>query len=184
MTQVFDAPISFDGDHQSIQYLIPAYLVTEWERCNVISNYIGRFFASHFKHPDYAQSNISTILNECLENAYKFSVESNSFISLRFFYNSETCRIETVNDSSAKDALKLKELLVLLRSNNVEQIYLDQLKKVSHDNSLSSGLGLLGLAKDFEAKIDVDIKEKPGSDTTYQVFLMVNIPSHKLDSND
>src|SRR5690349_25000309 len=51
----------------------PLALVAEWSRCSETADFVARFFAHDYPDRDVAGSVLSTVVNELVENAAKFS---------------------------------------------------------------------------------------------------------------
>ena len=54
---------------------VPIDLVREWSRCGQTADYMARYLAYDFADRETAASVLSTVINELVENAAKFSTD-------------------------------------------------------------------------------------------------------------
>ena len=77
----FDGPPT-DAISELTVDLLTVDLVAEWRRCSVVADFVARYFAQNFAAPEAAASVLSTVLNELVENATKFSSDPSQRIRL------------------------------------------------------------------------------------------------------
>lgn len=138
---------------------VPLDLVIQWRRCGMIADFLADFLAYNFKHKDTARNVISTVLNELLENAVKFSPEKHRRASLALIYHGETIRIQTRNTSNKKHVASLQRLVERLCSEDPELLFLEQLEYSATEDPDASGLGIVTLKKDYLARIAIELTE-------------------------
>ena len=138
---------------------VPLDLVIQWRRCGMIADFLADFLAYNFKHKDTARNVISTVLNELLENAVKFSPEKHRRASLALIYHGETIRIQTRNTSNMKHVASLRRLVERLCSEDPEILFLEQLQYSTTEDPEASGLGIVTLKKDYLARIAIELSE-------------------------
>ena len=76
---------------------IPLDLVAHWRRCGMTADFLAYFLSYTFRDQDAALSLLSTVINELLENAVKFSVDKRRPVALALSHFGETVRIQTHN---------------------------------------------------------------------------------------
>jgi hypothetical protein len=98
----------------------------------------------------------SYIANELLENAMKYHDEAGTVpIDMRMNLNSDHVIFQVTNSANQELAGSFREFIRnLLSTNDISELYIQQLEKCSLDEaSSSSGLGLLTMIQDYGAKL-------------------------------
>lgn len=131
----------------------PMDLLTHWQRCSLFSDLVAGFIAyayhqSREMHTFHVYSSISTIFQELIENAAKYSRHRETIIRVRVKHFNSVVRIEVQNDATPSNAEKFEEKVKTLLNADLEELHIqiveDQARASSH-----SGLGLVLLAKDY-----------------------------------
>ena len=88
-----------------LTFKIPVEHIQHWKKCSLIANFFGNYQAESYKeNKKQIVSTISTISNELLENAIKFSEKDYSDISI---------------------SIKKHDSSILIQVNNISNYYLD-----------------------------------------------------------
>jgi hypothetical protein len=98
----------------------------------------------------------SYIANELLENAMKYHDDAGTMpIDMRMNLNAEHVIFQVTNSVNQQRALVFREFIRdLLSTEDISELYIQQLEKSSIDEaSSSSGLGLLTMVQDYGAKL-------------------------------
>lgn len=170
------------GDYNFIPEVLPAEgkitmvlkpidLISYWRRCGVTSNFIANFYRST-SISDKDENSISTIFNELIENAAKYSTKKDSEIIIDISQFNTVIAMQVKNTCSKTHYLALKNRLEkLLNCKDLEQLYIDEMTK-EIENRKGSGIGLLLILKDYNIKIGAKLEEKndEGYETTIQVY--------------
>lgn len=131
----------------------PMDLMTHWQRCSLFSDLVAGFIAyayhqSREMHTFHVYSSISTIFQELIENAAKYSRHRETVIRVRVKHFNSVVRIELQNDATPGAAEKFEAAVKTLMSSDLEELHMqiveDQARERNH-----SGLGLVLLAKDY-----------------------------------
>jgi hypothetical protein len=137
-------------------------LKTVWQRCGLLSNLVAGYISSAYfdeakGYNSEIFSSISSIFQELIENAAKFSASREAVISIRVKHYERVTRIEVQNEISAVNSQKFEaHLNVLFTAPDLDDLQVHILESRSRDN-LESGIGLLMLLKDYPVKLGVQI---------------------------
>lgn len=148
-----------------------------------LADYLTTFFPSRDETPSQLdkkaeiQCAVSYIANELLENAMKFSVETQGYpISIQLHLNSEKIIFVTTNGICPEKAVAFQEFLKQLSTQDPGELYIQQLEKNAQENSSStSGLGFLTMINDYDAKIGWKFQDMNGEQKAIAVTTMVQI---------
>jgi hypothetical protein len=166
----------------SKNYVLPLELMQDWQQCGVVSDFVAKDEAQEHRDPKKTMNILSTITNELLENAVKFSFDKNKLVTLTL--HSYKCRlsIETVNTTKTENAKALCGLVTDLQTKDIETLYFEQLKKSFESDSDESGLGFLSLIKDFNLNLGIKVKQKVTDESSYDIFVKVEVGNESLES--
>lgn len=137
-------------------------LKTVWQRCGLLSNLVAGYISSAYfdegkGYNSEIFSSISTIFQELIENAAKFSLRREAPIRVRVNHYQRVTQIEVQNASLVANSRKFEaHLRVLFTAPDLDDLQVHILESRSRDN-LESGIGLLMLLKDYPVKIGVKI---------------------------
>ncbi len=173
--------ISLDTDIQktwgadfSIDFVVPLELVSQWRRCGLVSDFLANYHSFCFNDPKKALSILSTIINELLENAVKFSIDKNKLVTLSLRHSNHTIYIETINIAHQENASKLNEFAFKLDQNDADTLFFEQLETAATTSGLS-GLGLHSIIKDYDAQLGLLIYPKIDEPQCYEVTITIAI---------
>ena len=141
-----------------LTFKIPVEHIQHWKKCSLIANFFGNYQAESYKnHKKQIVSIISTISNELLENAIKFSEKNYSDISISIKKHQSSILIQVSNITNYSNMERLKEILTKIKNNNISAFQIEKILKNASYNSLNSEIGLINIAKDFSNKIGAKI---------------------------
>ena len=130
-------------------------LELSWQHCGTTSDFLGDYFAKCCaKGVDQvdARHSIGYLLNEILENAVKFRHDGNIEISCSLDGNHFESEISNVIDPATAE--KFQELLTEILARDPGELLLERIEANATDlDSSGSGLGLLTLMSDYDAKL-------------------------------
>jgi hypothetical protein len=135
-------------------------LRTVWQRCGLLSNLVAGYISSAYfdeakGYNSEIFSSISTIFQELIENAAKFSMHRDAVIRIRVKHYERVTRIEVQNNSVSTHSQKFEaHLKVLFTAPDLDDLQVSILESRSRDQ-LESGIGLLMLLKDYPVKLGV-----------------------------
>ena len=148
-----------------------------------LADYLTTFFpssdesTSHRNKKAEIQCAVSYIANELLENAMKFSVETQGYpISIQLHLNSERIIFVTTNSICRDKVGEFQGFLKRLSTEDPIQLYIDQLEKNAQEGgSSTSGLGFLTMINDYDAKIGWKFQDMNGAQKAIAVTTMVQL---------
>ncbi len=164
----------------TIDFIVPLELMSRWERCGLIADFLSKYKSFSFMGQPKAEMLLSTIINELLENAIKFSVDKNKMVNLSIKDFKHTVSIEAVNISDEEQVAKLKQYIHILKSENTDVLFFKMLERGASQNISYSGIGLLTLIKDYHANLGLKIVPKFEKDKFYEIYTKVVVPAESL----
>jgi hypothetical protein len=170
-----DAPFS----ELSLSF-VPLALVTEWARCSETADFVARFFAHDYPDRDIAGNVMSTIVNELVENAVKFSSDKAAPARLVVREYEASLTITTENVLTAAQADAFGTTLTRLAGADPELLFVEQ---IAHPPATgSAGIGLIMLRKDYDATIGARMVGLDSSNTM-RVEVEVTIDHREVGSS-
>lgn len=165
--------------------LKPLDLMRHWRRIGIMSDFIGYFYGFSFlpnvpsesmdmKNSEIVNS-ISTVFNELLENAAKYSYDKKADIEISLIHRGKTFEMLVRNktNESIVNAYEasLKEIF---SAKDLEKLYIEKLETNENDPH-RSGIGLIMVLKDYPVEMEVSF-ESEGDDTiiTSRVIYFTN----------
>jgi hypothetical protein len=139
--------------------VVPIDLVTEWRRCGMIADFMADYMVHGFERRDTARSVLSTVVNELVENAAKFSADKRATAHVSLRHHGESVHAEIRNEASDAHVEDLRELLGDLARDDPRAVFERRL----HGRR---GLGLALLARDYRATVGATIASGVGGGST------------------
>ena len=134
---------------------VPLALVAEWARCSETADYVARYFAHDFDDRELAGNVLSTVVNELVENAVKFSSDKNVLAGLTVREYADVVQISTRNVASLAHATAFGEAVTRLARGDPEALFAERI--ASPPDTGGAGIGLIMLRKDYAARIGVRV---------------------------
>lgn len=130
--------------------VVPIDLVTEWRRCGMIADFMAEYMVHGFERRDTARSVLSTVVNELVENAAKFSADKRASARISLRHHGESVHVEIRNEATDAHVQDLRELLVDLARDEARDVFERRLRD-------RRGLGLALLARDYGATVGATV---------------------------
>ncbi len=160
----------------SKNFILPLELMKDWSQCSTLSDFLSQDDSHPYAQNDQARNILSTIANELLENAIKYSIDQNRLVTLSIVLDHGDILIETVNTTQEKNAFNLSQFVQVLKErSDIETLFFEQLEK-SFESDHVSGLGFLGLLKDYNVQLGIQITPHFEAYNNYDVYVKVRIP--------
>ncbi|MCB9759062.1 MAG: hypothetical protein H6739_04415 [Alphaproteobacteria bacterium] len=146
--------------------LSAADLGSHWARCALLSDTVGRYVSFAFReqpHPDAGLvfNTVSTVFQELIENAAKFSRRRDAWVDVRLRHYGRVLMLEVANTSSAASMERFApKAEALFEAEDLEELFIDTLV-ANADFTTRSGIGLLLLLKDHPVKLGIRLGEDP-----------------------
>ncbi len=130
--------------------VVPIDLVTEWRRCGMVADFMADYMVHAFERRDAARSILSTVANELVENAAKFSADKRAAAHISIRHHGEVVHAEVRNEATDKHVQDLRELLADLARDDATAVF----RRRMDDRR---GLGLALLARDYGATVGATV---------------------------
>lgn len=151
----------------------PIDLITQWRRCGTIANFVAEYHETGETEID--KNIVSTIFNELIENASKYSTKRDSEIQVEVKRYNKILKMQVSNTSNQSYFESLiNRLTLIINSQNLDDLFYDEmLKKESGDKQ--SEIGLLLIFKDYQVKLGAKLVEKGEDlfDITVQAYYFI-----------
>ena len=153
--------------------LQPRELVRHWQRCGQTADRITSSLV-HDVEPSakaHLKNVFSTVINELLENAVKFSTPDAPDITLAVGHHGTFIRIETRNVTSDARAKRLEETLEALGQNALDSLFARRVAMGSDTDT--PGVGLLIIKRDYGARVRAVLT--PRTDGANDIHMTVDL---------
>ena len=181
MYGLYKTPKFGDRDYPelSMDFVLPLDFMVKWERCSLTSDYLAQYQSYSFYLSRKVEILLSTIINELIEKAVKFSSDQNKLITISIRHFKDYVQIESVNVTDDHNRNRLADFITLLHSTtDAEALFLSQLEKsFLGDGSDSSGLGILSILKGYKLDLGIKVSSVSESLHTHRVYFQVLVPT-------
>ena len=133
---------------------LPLDIFDSWERAGSLSDFIADYFAPYFQS-ESAHNLISTIFNELIENAVKFSHNNSQPIDIVVKKRNNNLLAKITNSIPRHRKEAFIEICRELFQKDLDKLYLQKIEEGMSDNK-KSGIGLILIKKDYNIKIGFD----------------------------
>ena len=156
---------------------VPLAVVSEWTRCGETADFVARYFAHDYGDREVAGSVLSTVVNELVENAVKFSSDKTVPATLAVREYAERMTIVTSNLASPTEADAFGEAVTRLTRGDPESMFAERVANPPATGG--AGIGLIMLRKDYGAAIGVRVTPARGG--AVQVDVEVALDNREVD---
>ena len=133
---------------------LPLDIFDSWERAGSLSDFIAGYFSPYF-HSESAHNLISTIFNELIENAVKFSRNNSQPIDIVVKKRNNGLLAQITNSIPRHRKKTFIEICRELFQKDLDKLYLQKIEEGMGDTR-KSGIGLILIKKDYNIKIGFD----------------------------
>ncbi len=148
-----------------------------WKRCEIVSNFVSQFYSGLDGDKSIDANSASTIINELIENAAKYSEKENSKIYIEIKDLGNKLRVDVKNKVSSRAKLNFEKKMQTIVSGNANQMYFDALES-KHTEDKTSGIGLLMLLNDYH--LDLGYKIKSTHQNNFEIMIRAHISKETL----
>ena len=153
--------------------ILPLDLVTEWRRCGMIADFMADYMVHAFEKRAVARSILSTVMNELVENAAKFSADSRTPARASIRHHGDFVHLETRNVAVEAHVERLRTLLRDLARGDPVAVWRARIEG-------RLGLGIAMLARDYGATIGATTT-RAGDGGSYTVCLRVSVSAAEVE---
>lgn len=167
-------PETLPADGQLKLLFQPIDMTTYWRRCGLTANFVAGFYSYCYEASDAKANSLSTIINELLENASKFSKAREGRINVELKHYGNLLKIDVLNVASKTLRESFEAFVHKLMSEDVEELYFNTLE-TKEDGDTKSGLGLLMMLKDYPVRFGYSFKEIDADTHEITVRAIINV---------
>lgn len=153
--------------------MLPIDIFDSWDRCGDIADFVASYFQYSFRSAN-SKGIISTVVNELIENAVKYSRNKSSAIQLEVRKRQEHLLLRVSNLIPRNQRDHFVAICRDLFERDLEELYLEKLTRGRQDHTYS-GIGLILLKKDYEALIGVDFFQTQENTLKVEISLEMNV---------
>ncbi len=137
--------------------LRPSELLVHWKRCGLTADWVSSYLAQDIEPAAQptARNVLSTVINELLENAVKFSTDGAPAIRIRTGRRGNSVWIETFNKAAEPRARLLEKTLEELGREPASALFTRRM--AADKDPEAPGIGLLIIQRDHGARIHAEI---------------------------
>jgi hypothetical protein len=154
-------------------------LVAHWRRCGMSADFLAGYMAYDFENRPVATNVLSTVINEVLENAAKFSADKRRQVRILVAQEGDVVRIEATNVVRPAQAEALRARLTEVLASDPEEKFLQHMENAAQAPPGAPGIGFVVLRKDYGAQLGARIV--PRDDGLLDVSVQVAVPSAQVD---
>lgn len=181
----FDDALPSSQEYLHIQFSpSSAPLKQRWRNNGLSADFMGDYSTTFlprdsnttFDNEMEVKSTISFIANELLENAMKFSIEDAPYpISLTLLLLNDRIAFLAKNSISRQSQVKLQTFIRKLTSSDPENLYTELIEESVLEEKDSSGLGILTMINDYQAKVGWKFETLQTNPNLFAVITMVQL---------
>ncbi len=167
--------IEFDKDIETTFEFsfLPLDIFDNWNRAGSLSDFIADYFESYFENKS-AHNVISTIFNEFIENAVKFTKNNSQPISIIVKKRNNYLLSRIINTIPVHRKPAFIEICKDLFSKNLDDLFLKKIEEGASDSN-KSGIGLILIKKDYQVKTNFDFFKDNNSTNNVAVTFNLNL---------
>ncbi len=150
---------------------LPLDIFDNWDRAGTLSDFIAEYFGTYYDSVN-AQNMISTIFNELIENAVKFTKNNSQPISIVVKKSSNNLLSRITNSIPRHRKESFVGICEDLFRSDLDELFLRKIEEGAQDES-KSGIGLILLKKDYQVDTCFDFFED--SDSVNKVAVTVKL---------
>ena len=165
--------LDFESDAENFfdVSFLPIDIFDHWDRCGQIADFVGYYFQHSFRAPG-SHNIISTVVNELVENAVKYSRNKSSPIEIEIRKRGEHLLMRVANLIPRNQRDHFIAICRDLFERDLDELYLEKLVHGRAEHNFS-GIGLILLKKDYDVQIGIDIA--PTNDGIVRVSATVDL---------
>ena len=135
---------------------LPLDMFDDWQRGSALSDFAARYFGHNFPGEEQF-SLLSTVVNELVENAVKFTANNSMPVELTLKRAKDRMLIQTANTIPVHRCQPFMAVCQELFEKDLDGLYVERVKQ-DQENSSASGLGLLLIKKDYSSKLSFEFQ--------------------------
>lgn len=141
-----------DAENYFVFTFLPLDFFDSWERGSLLSNFAADYFRHNFPG-DAAHNLISTVLNELIENAVKFSRNNSMPVEIVMKKRQNELMIRSDNSLPKHRKEPFVGICRDIFRRDLDELYVERMNNNLTDSG-SSGIGLILIKKDYSAGLN------------------------------
>ena len=137
----------YDAENYFSVNFLPLDFFDNWERGSLLSNFVADYFTHNFPG-DVAHNLISTVLNELIENAVKFSRNNSMPVEIVMKKRKNELLIRADNSLPKHRKESFVAICRNIFERDLDELYVEKMNSNLTDSG-SSGIGLILIKKDY-----------------------------------
>lgn len=163
----------------SLNFKVPVNHLKHWQQCSIVANFFAKYQSESSKeNKERIISIVSTLTNELLENAIKFTDPAHKSIEISLKQYSKFIIIETLNIANNTHTKNLKNTLNKIQTEEIESLFIKKITENHENNKDNSQIGLISIIKDYTQHIGAKIA--PYSESTHKIELCIGIETENF----
>ena len=135
---------------------LPLDMFDHWQRGSAISDFTARYFHHNFPQEEHFGL-ISTVVNELVENAAKFTANNSLPVDLTLRKGAGRLLVQATNMVPVHRCQPFMTVCKELFARDLDELYLERVKQDREDKE-ASGLGLLLIRKDYSTRLSFEFR--------------------------
>ena len=166
--------------------LKPLNLISEWNRCSLTANFLSEFQLSTTSNSNnkHLKNTLSTIINELLENAIKYSINKDHELNFSTSVKKKKITLEFLIICDKTDTKKLIHLLEMTKKKEANEIINDILENDTQSDDTALVLSLLFIKNHYNVIINFNIQNNNEDGQLKKINITVEIDTSNLLKND
>lgn len=151
--------------------VVPKDIKKQWKRCGITANFLASSAIGNTK----STTVVSTIVNEILENAIKYSENDSIPVKIELGASSDILKCKITNWTSNAQASVVENYFSHLKSQDIHDLYYTQLEHAALDASNASQIGLIGVLHDYLLGMNCKIDYPENNSDLSQISITAKI---------
>jgi serine phosphatase RsbU (regulator of sigma subunit) len=135
---------------------LPLDMFDDWQRGGALSDFAAHYFGHNFPR-DEQFSLLSTVINELVENAVKFTANNSLPVELTLKKARDRMLVQAANTIPVNRCQPFMAVCQELFEKDLDDLYMERLKQ-DQENRSASGLGLLLIKKDYSSRLSFEFR--------------------------
>ena len=156
--------------------LQPRHLLAQWQRCGLTADWLASYLACDLETGEQASAKnvLSTVINELLENAVKFSADGVDTFKVAVRREHRIVRVETWNRAVEHRSRLLEQTLAELEVDSAQALFLRRMAQPAVVGA--PGIGIIVVRRDYGARIHASVTPADSGTTDVHVSVDLELP--------
>ena len=152
---------------------LPLDIFDNWERAGTLSDFIAEYFGSYFEN-EASYNLISTIFNEFIENAVKFTRNNSQPIQIVVKKRKNALLSRITNSIPSHRQSEFIGICQDLFTRDLDELFVEKIEDGADDMN-KSGIGLILIKKDYQVKTSFDFYKDSRSMNNVAITFMMDL---------